>query len=204
MVESDFGKKTTAAETSTPHGKRHRTTFGKTTSERSNHSRTRANHHSKNRHQKGTTSMKRKASVTALVLLTATLVFFGGLKTTEAFGDGRTFSRATNPSYGTVAGFVTGQETCFTRGITVSNTSIERTLATGFNVQTTKSKFSSTGTPTSGEKWTVSTYTNRTKGLNTTDSESLAFSDGNDCNFNFDTQVEFFDETNQNFTQFNF
>jgi hypothetical protein len=211
MSESDFGKKTAAAETGRHHDKQHRTSFGKTTSRRSSNQRTRAAHHSKHRHQKGTTFMKKKASATALALFIVTLLFVTGSSTKAA-----TFS--TNGTFGPTVTFTSPSsalvtkdwKTLFTQTATVY-TRNEGTFAPSTNGQYTNSITLCTAKTQTNQRWFTTdrfrSGTVKTSASNTVSGGQtgrFTIQQGNDPRFIINETTEFFDETNQGFNQFFF
>jgi hypothetical protein len=208
MSESDFGKKTAAAETGRHHDKQHRTSFGKTTSRRSSNQRTRATHHSKNRHQKGTTLMKRKASATALVLFIVTLLLVTTTTSkaaTFSAGD-NTFSCATNFTNPTAGLDNTYGGTRFAPAGTVY-TGDNGKFATGTGSQYTITWRAAKTTPrqsrfTNNRITTVASNTATAR----SDGQTGRFTIPQDTvsNFTVTDTSEFFDETNPDFDQFFF
>jgi hypothetical protein len=204
MSESDFGKKTAAAETGRHHDKQHRTSFGETTSRRSSNQRTRAAHHSKNQHQKGTTFMKRKATAIALVLFTVTLLFVTTTTLKAAtFGTGNTAGG--NVTFSNTASGVGNRdwETRFTSTAVTLGGSTFATTACG---QTARAVGWKTTTPIT-QRW-LRTNRSRTGTMNTSTSTTggitgrFTISQGTGSNFNFTDTGESFDGPDPNFNQF--
>jgi hypothetical protein len=206
MVESDFGKKTSAAETGTHHGKQHRTSFGKTTSRRSSHQRTRATHHSKNRHQKGTTFMKSKASATALVLFIVTLLFVGGESTKAAtFSTGDTFGGNVTLTTSTSRGVTKDTRTQFIQS-GIKNTLDGSILATATGGQSSVWNISNAVTACSKQKWITllngGTATTRTASTGQVGGTvKFTTQQGNYTDVTFTESNGFFDDTDKNFNQ---
>jgi hypothetical protein len=207
MSESDFGKKTSAAESGEHHGKQHRTSFGKSTSRRSSHQRTRATHPSKNRHQKGTTFMKRKGSATALALFITLLFATGGNTKAATFGTGNTFNCQTTFTKPT-SGIVTGWGTKFT--LTGSVYTLDQgTFATNTGRRYFKSRTrSAVNTPSNQRQLTSNRFSSGTLNTSTASTvigrETKRFTtpQGDGANFNFTETYDFFDESNQNINPF--